>query len=183
MCDPVTIMAVTAAASTAFSVKQARDQGKFQSGVAEFNARTAANEAEATRSAATAAENTQRQRTAELLSRQRAQLGAANVDIGYGSALQLQEDTLTLGEADALRIRSRGDQAFDALGRESMLSEAQGDYAKTAARNKQIGSLLSGASDIAGTGVADKWFTPQSAAKPATKSSFNLNLDQVSLGS
>lgn len=171
MCDPVTISAAVAVASTAFQVQQARQQGKFQKGVADFNARTAENEAEATRTAATAAENTQRQRTAELLSRQRAQLGAAGVELGSGSALQLQQDTLTLGEADALRIRERGDVAFEALQTEAGLTESRGAFAEAAGRSAAVGSLLTGAGKTLDTGVADKWFTSKSAGNP-------LNINQ-----
>jgi hypothetical protein len=165
MCDPVTVGAAVAIASTGFQIQQARAQGKFQKGVADFNARTAENEAEATRTSATAAENTQRQRTAELLSRQRAQLGASGVALGSGSALQLQQDTLTLGEADALRIRTRGDESFQALQTEASLTEAQGGFAEIAGRNKAVGSLLTGAGNVLDTGVADKWFTPKSAGR------------------
>jgi hypothetical protein len=171
MCDPVTVAAVVAVASTGFQIQQSRAQGKFQKGVADFNARTAENEAEATRTSATAAENTKRQRTAELLSKQRAQLGAAGVALGSGSALQLQEDTLTLGEADALRIRERGDDAFQALQTEASLTESQGVFAKAAAQSKAAGSLLTGAGAVLDTGVADKWFTSKSVGNP-------LNINQ-----
>jgi hypothetical protein len=165
MCDPVTIAAVVTVASTAFTIQQQREQGRFQRDVGEFNARQAENEAEATRAAATETENIQRQRTQELLSKQRAQLGAAGVELTSGSALQLQEDTLTLGEADALRIRSQGEQAFEALTLESSLTRTQGAFAKAAGDKAAVGSLLSGSADVLGTGVADKWFTSKSAAR------------------
>jgi hypothetical protein len=165
MCDPVTVAAAVAVASTGFQIQQARAQGKFQKGVADFNARTAENEAEATRTSATAAENTKRQRTAELLSKQRAQLGAAGVALGSGSALQLQEDTLTLGEADALRIRERGEEAFGALTTEASLTRGKGAFAEAAAQSKAVGSLLTGTGDVLDTGVADKWFSSKSAGR------------------
>jgi len=164
MCGVTEVAAATALASTAFQVKQARDQSSFQQGTAEFNARVAENEAERTREIATEQENTQRQRTAEFVSRQRAQLGAAGVDLASGSALQLQQDTETLGDIDALRIRTRGEDQFAALTREADFSTAQGGFAKQAGRNQEVGSLLTGGANVLGTGVADKWLTPDSAA-------------------
>jgi len=165
MCNPPLIQAVIAVASTAFTIQQQRAQGKFQKDIGEFNARVAENEAEDVRTAATEAENVQRQKTAQLLSKQRAQLGAAGVGIEFGSALQLQEDTVTLGEADALRIRSQGGQQFQALTTEASLSRRQGSFAEAASRTAAAGSLLSGTAKVLGTGVADKWFSPKSAAK------------------
>ena len=85
MCEPATIMATVAVVSGAFTARQQIQQGKFQKGVSEYNARVAENQAEETRAAGVEQENIQRRRTAELISKQRAQLGAANVDIGAGS--------------------------------------------------------------------------------------------------
>lgn len=164
MCEPTTIMAAVAVVSGAFTAQQQRAQGKFQKGVADYNARVAENEAEETRAAGVERENIQRRRTAELISKQRAQLGAANVDIGSGSALQLQEDAEILGEADALRIRSNFERRAGSLDTSAELTESQGEFAESAGKNAAIGTLLSTAATVGSTGVADKWFTPNSAA-------------------
>ena len=154
---------VMMAVSTAFAAKSALDQGRFAKGTARYNARVAENEAQETRRVGTEAENAQRLKTAMLLSKQRAQIGAAGVELGSGSALQLQEDTATLGEADALRIRSNFERKAAGLETGAELTLAQGEFAASAGINKATGTLLSGAASIAGTGVADKWFTPESA--------------------
>lgn len=164
MCEPTTIMAAVAVVSGAFTAQQQRAQGKFQKGVADYNARVAENEAEETRAAGVERENIQRRRTAELISKQRAQLGAANVDIGSGSALQLQEDAEILGEADALRIRSNFERRAGSLDTSAALTETQGEFAESAGRNAAVGTLLSSAGKALDTGVADKWFTPNSTA-------------------
>ena len=164
MCEPSTIMAVVAVASAAFSARTQVKQGKYQKGVAEYNARVAENEAEETRRIGVEEENIQRQRTAELLSRQRAQLGAAGVELGTGSALQLQESTITLGEADALRIRSGVESRIGALGTSAELTGQQGEFAQQAGQSEAVGTLLGGTATALDTGVADKWFKPDSAA-------------------
>lgn len=164
MCDPVTIMATTAVISAAYTANQQVEQGRYQKDVAEYNARVAENEAEETRRAGVEAENIQRRKTAELISKQRAQLGAANVDLGSGSALQLQEDAEILGEADALRIRSNFESQAGALDTSATLTESQGEFAESAGRTAAAGTLLSATATVASTGVADKWFTPNSSA-------------------
>jgi len=163
MCGPAAVP-IMMAVSTAFAAKSAIDQGKFAKGTAAYNARVAENEAQKTQSAGNEAENIQRRKTAELLSKQKAQLGAANIDLTSGSALNLQEDTLALGEADALRIRSNTAGRVGALNTSADLTRAQGSYAETAGYNQAAGTVLSGTASIAGTGVSDKWFTPTSAA-------------------
>lgn len=167
MCEPTTIMAVTAAVSAAYTGYSQVQQGKYQSGVNEYNAAVAENEAQEVQNKSVEEENIQRRKTAELLSKQRAQLGAANVDLSSGSALQLQEDTIALGEADALRIRSNYDTQFDSLQTQADLLTNKADYAESAGQSAAFGSLLQGAAGVAGSGVADKWFSPTSAASLA----------------
>lgn len=160
MCEPATIMAVTTVVAGAFTARQQYQQGKFQKGVADYNARVAENQAEKTRAAGVERENIQRRKTAELISRQRAQIGAAGIDIGSGSALQLQEDAETLGEIDALRIRSNFEDRALALETGADLTRAEGRNAAKAGRTKAFTTLLGTAGKAASTGVADKWFTP-----------------------
>lgn len=164
MCNPMAIMAVTTVVSSAYTANQQQKQGKFQRGTARYNARVAENEAEETRRAGVESENIQRRKTAELLSKQRAQLGAGNIDLTSGSALQLQEETVALGEADALRIRSNFEGRAGALDTSAALTEAKGEFAESAGEGAAVGTLLKGTGDALGTGVADKWFTPESAA-------------------
>ena len=168
MCEPATIMAVVAVASAAFTANQQVKQGKFQKATAKYNARVAENQAEETRNAGVESENIQRRKTAELLSKQRAQLGAGNIELTSGSALQLQEETVALGEADALRIRSNFSNEANALDTGAGLTLSQGEFAESAGRGAATGTLLQGAGTVLNTGVADKWFTPDSAAVTGT---------------
>jgi len=162
MCTPTAMVALTVASMTMTANSQIQ-QGRFKKGVSKYNARVAENEAQNTRNVATESENIQRRKTAELLSKQKAQLGAGNIDLTSGSALQLQEDTVALGEADALRIRSNADAKVSSLNTGAELTRRQGDYAVIAGRNNAVGTVLSGSASIAGTGVSDKWFAPNSA--------------------
>jgi len=167
MCDPVTLTAVAVGstlASTAVTFDQQRKQGKFQQATARYNARVAENQAEKTINAGVERENEQRRRTAQLISRQRAQLGAASVDLGSGSALQIQDDAAFQGEVDALRIRNNTLDQADSLQTGAELTRIEGDNARSAGNTAAVGTLFSGAGRVAGQGLADKWFQPNSAA-------------------
>ena len=164
MCEPTTIMAATAVVSAAFTANQQIQQGKYQKGVAKYNAAVAENEAQEVQNKSVEEENLQRRRTAELLSKQRAQLGAANVDLSSGSALQLQEDTIALGEADAMRIRSNYDAQVESLQTQANLLTNNAEFNRQAGQGAATGTLLKGAASIAGSGVADSWFSSDSAA-------------------
>ena len=118
------------------------------------------NEAEQTRTAGVEEENIQRQETAKLLARQRAQLGAANVSLTTGSALDIQEQTEIYGEADALRIKSSFERQASSLEQEAELTKATGLAAEEAGSAAFTGSLLAAGGTVLSSGVADKWFTP-----------------------
>lgn len=154
MCDPMTIGAVLKVGATVFSVGSQIQQQQYQRGTDRYNARVAENEAQRTRNKGVEAENIHRQKTAQLISKQRAQIGAAGVELGSGSALQLQEETAVLGEADALRIRSSFEEKAESL-------ETQASLLKNRGGGTSAGTILGA---VALGGVASSWFTPDSAA-------------------
>lgn len=169
MCEPVTIGIAVAAATVAGAIMQgsaAKQQGEYQNDVSKYNARQMENEAVQTRNKGTEEEIKQRDKTAQLTSLQRAQLGASGVDVGSGSALTLQQDAELIGEADALRIRSNFSDAADTLEGQALIERSQGKAAKQAGNNAFKTSILTGTSS--GAGVASKWYTPSSSAGSAT---------------
>lgn len=174
-------MAISAAVtvvSGALQYRQQRAQGKYQKGVAEYNARVAENEAQDTINAGVEKENAHRRKVAQLLSSQRAQIGASGLDIDSGSPLQLQQDALVLGEADALRIRSNYEGQAQALKTSATLTRSQGEAANAFAKTAATNTLLTTGAKVIGTGVADKWLQPDSAAvQTTTPSSTQFNLD------
>lgn len=158
------IMAGAAAAGAVAGGVQAKKEGDFKNDVAKFNARQLENEAVKTKNKGAEEELKVRQRTAQLLATQRAELGASNVDLGSGSALLLQEDTQTLGEVDALRTRSNFQDKASALEDKASLTLAEGRAAKSSGIRKLNRSLVTAVGSFFAGGVADKWFTSESAA-------------------
>jgi len=168
MCEPTMITAGVMMVSSVYTAQQqraqAKAQGSHQQGVAEYNARVTENEATQIRNEGVEQENIQRRKTSELQSKQRAQLAARNIDLTTGSALQLQDETEELGEVDALRIRSNTDNRVEASLSKADLTRRDGAFANQSTGGGAFGTLLSGAGAALSTGVADKWFTPDSSA-------------------
>lgn len=162
MCDPVSALVVT---SLVFSAYSANEQGKAAKSTARYNAREAENEAVRTRNRGVEEEVKHRRQVAELQSRQKAQLGAANIDLRSGSALDIQEDAALLGEVDSLRIRTNFQEQGASLDRNVELINFQGDAAQVAGQRQAAGSLLQAAgAGIQASGVASQWYNPNSAA-------------------
>lgn len=172
MCEPTTLMiAATAmqATSTVMTGYQARQQGKFQEGVSKYNAARMRNEATQVRNKSVEQENTLRRQVAEQQARQRTQAAGSGVDVGSGSALQLQEDTALLGEVDALRIRSNFEQQAQGLEDQAYLTEEEGKNARKRGRNQFTASIFGGLGQgLQGYGLANGWYGPNSAAATTT---------------
>ena len=132
---------------------------RYQAQVAANNATIANQNATTALQAGQAAEAAQRMKTAGLIGSQRAGLAANGVQLNSGSALDVQSDAASLGELDALTIRSNA--ARTAAGYEaqagnstaqSQLDQAQAGWADTTGTLNSAVAGLSSASS-----VSDKW--------------------------
>lgn len=178
MCDPVT---ATLAIGMVMQGVASYEQGQYQKGVARYNARNAENEATRTRNKGTQEEMKQRRQTAELISKQRAQLGANNIALDSGSALQLQTDAALLGEVDALRIRQNHADAGRSLDNRALLTSSAGDMAAQAGRNALTASVVqAGGTALAGvpsgedTAVSSQWYNTTSSGASANAAFGNI---------
>lgn len=156
MCDPVSISVAVMATGTLMQGYAAKQQGEFENDVSKYNARQLDNEATRTRNKGTEEEIKLRDKTAQLTSLQRAQLGASGVNVDSGSALSLQEDAELIGEADALRIRSNFSDAATSLEDQSDITRSQGRASLQAGQNAFKASILK-----AGGSVAAQWYTSE----------------------
>lgn len=177
MCDPITIATTVGAISSVAQGYSAYQQGKYQEGVAKFNARQLENEAIQTKNVGTEREMEHREKVQQLIGQQRAQIGASGVTFS-GSAEQLLESSELQGEVDALRIRSNFERQAQSLEQQAELTEQQGRAARAAGRSALTGSLLSAAGTVAGGAVAGKWFGANSAASQAASGAVPLDLSK-----
>ena len=164
MCEPATIAVVMTTAATVAQGYQAKQRGRYENKVAKYNARRSENEATQLRTKGVEEENIVRQRTAQLVAKQRAELGAAGVELETGTALDIQESTDILGEVDALRVRRGFEMGAESAEEKAELTLATGRAAEQIGETAFTASLLSAGGTAMAGGVADKWFTPDSAA-------------------
>lgn len=150
MCDIMTAISI---GSTVLGGIQSYQQGKYQEGVANYNARQQENEATRTRNAGVEAQNDRRLQTRFLQAQQRAVAAARGADVSSGSPLKAQEDAETIGRVDEFRINRNFQERADALKEGAALTRAEGKAAKAAGRNALLGSLIT-----AGGTVASKWY-------------------------
>jgi hypothetical protein len=179
MCNPILIGMAVGAAASASKAKQAVNFATYEKGIADYRARVLENEAESVKRVGLEKELDVRERAAQVVSMQRAQLGASGVDLGSGSALALQQDTETLSEVDALRVRRQtGEQSLALTDQAAFESQVGSDKLKSA-KSKAFGTVLTGTilggiggaaaagaagTNAAGVALAPKWYNTASSA-------------------
>ena len=167
MCDPVsmTVLAVTAAVVTAggqiYQGQAANAQGKYQQAVANQNATL---EERARADAITRGETAQSQhyrKLAQAMGEARVRNSAAGLDVGFGSAANLESDIALIGYEDSSTLAQntiKEVQGYDINAanyrNQGAAARAQGKAAATAGFIGAAGTLLSSASQIGGGNMA-----------------------------
>jgi len=151
-----TIKAGNAAKRAGEAQQRASDS---QAELAEFNAEVAALQAEDALKRGTEEEQRFRSTIRGTIGAQRAGFAAGNIDVGYGSAVDVQADAATLGELDALTIRTNAAReawgykvAESDLRRRAEIARKEGVYLEAGGRAQQSASRWGAASGLVGTG-------------------------------
>ena len=153
MCDPISLSVaslVAASASSGISAYGARQAGQAQAAAANYNAKVAVDQGQAQANAAGVnAQQTYRQGDQEA-GMARATLGANGVDVNSGTALQTQKD---IGQRTGQNVANEQYNTqlaqWGALN-QSTLDTQQAKYDIQAGDTSAVGSLLGGASQVAG---------------------------------
>ena len=155
MCELTTMLMI---GSTVMGAAGAVQQGKAANASAQYNAQVAdvnakLSEIQARDAVARGAidEQQQRMKTSLTLGQQRAAMAANGVDLKFGSPLDALVDTATMGELDALTIRTNTyreerdirQQGLNAQGQASMM-RAEGAAAKSGGYLSAMGTVLGG---------------------------------------
>ncbi|WP_149537520.1 hypothetical protein [Siccirubricoccus phaeus] len=141
-------------------------QGEAASKAAKYQAAVAQNNAKATLARGEFEAQQIYRQGAQRLSLQRAIMGANNLDIGFGTALDVQRDTAEATGLDAATTRYNALLAGTDQSQQAMLLRAQGAGARSAGTMGAFGSILSGASQFAQrwNGWQDSGSSPRSRA-------------------
>ena len=160
----------SALASTAIGVVSAVQQGNaqqaqynYQAQVNAENAKIAQRNAAMERQQGIEEARLQRMKTMQNVASQETAMAANGIDITQGTALDVIEDTATMGELDALQTRYnyerkaiQYEQQANNFNNQSNLDIISGQNASTAGMWNAVGSGLSGLSKTAD--VAGKWY-------------------------
>lgn len=161
-----------------------QEAAESQAALADYNAAVA--ELQAKDAIARGAEDEQRFRSSVrvLIGSQVASQAASNIDVGFGSAVDVQADAAELGELDALTIRTNAAreawgykvQAEDLRRRgeiarkEGVFFEATGRQQQTTARVQAIGGLIGSGSSLLIDRYGFRESSPRSTRVPTIRS-------------
>jgi hypothetical protein len=132
-----------------------------QADLAEYNAAVAEIQAKDAQTRGKIEADRFRARTRVFIGEQRAGIAATNVDVGFGSAVDVQADTAFLGELDALTIRTNAAreawgfrvEATD-LRKRAQIARLEGDAAAEAGGIRRSASRWGAAGTILSTGAS-----------------------------
>ena len=148
MCEPTLILA---GASTLFAAKGAYDQAAMQKQVAGNNAVLAERAAADAITRGDKDAMAVRRQASLLIGSQRASLASRGVDLGEGTAAELQDQADFFSQSDQATARTNARKEASGYGSQAAVFNAQ-------ARSINPG-LIAGSTLLAGaSGVADKWY-------------------------
>ena len=135
----------------------AKRAGKEAQDLEEFNARVAEDQAEDAIRRGVDEEQQLRGLIRQTIGAQKAGFAAGNIDVGSGSAVDVQADAAYLGELDALTIRENAAREAKGYRADAERARRRGKYAamtgrmdQTASRFQAAGSILGSAAQGAG---------------------------------
>lgn len=120
------------------------EQAKAGRRISKTNERIAAMQAQSALARGHEAEGISRQRGKKMLGSQRAALAAQGIRLDAGSAQDIQQETLDIGELDALTIKNNALREAFGYKMQGISESMQGRLTYQAGMNQATGSLLTG---------------------------------------
>lgn len=156
MCD---IMMALTVGSTLLGAAGAVQQGqasaaasRYNAQIADMNAQLADRRAKDAIDRGVIAEQQKRQQTAALIGKQTAAMAANGVDLSFGSPLDTLVDSATMGELDALTIRTNSNREAHDYKVQGVSQRAQANLNRMQADSAETGGYLKAAGTILGGG-------------------------------
>lgn len=164
----VAVSVAISAVSLGMSAYSSQQQADYQSKIADRNAQIAENQAQEALARGEQDVIEIQRRGAALRSAQRASLGAKGIDLGYGTAADLQDQTDFFTQADVATARTNARK--NALGYQAQAGgfAAEGANARYQGNLATTSSMLSAAGTVAGKWAAYK--SPSTAGSSGAKS-------------
>lgn len=134
----------------------AMNAAKYNAQVAEMNAKISDKKAADALERGRLEEQKKRMEVAGIKGRQLAAMGANNVDVSFGSPLEMINDTAYMGEMDALIVRTNANRESYDYRVQAVNQRAQGQLSLMEGKSKLTGSFLSAFGSAIG-GFGDAW--------------------------
>lgn len=146
----------TSVVGTGVSAYNQRQAGKAQDRMAQYNAQNREIEAQTAERDGRILANAQRAQNARLLARQRVLYAKSGVTMA-GTPLLVQAETAMELEREALEVERNANIEASRQRRAAVLDRMEGKSARRAGNIGAVGTILSGASQAAGTGAQFKY--------------------------
>lgn len=150
MCEPTTIGYIAlgiSALAGGYSAVETRNQGKAIEAQSEIDAQIAAEQGEQAKQAGLVEEEKHLRRVRQMIGSQRAAAAASGVDVNFGTPLEIQDETMALGVADAETIRMNALRQAWGFDVQAVNSVNQGRAARATGRNRAVGTVLTTAAN------------------------------------
>lgn len=147
MCEPTTIMAISAAVSVAaagYSAHQQNEAGKANQQISENNARLARDDAAAAQAMGDRESQQQAWRTRAVLGQQRAAIASNGIDASIGTPSELLGEVAMFGEAEQQNIRLNAARQAWGFNAQATNYTNQGKQARWSGKSQAAGTVLSG---------------------------------------
>ncbi len=138
-----------------------QEASESQAALADYNAEVALLQAEDAVARGSEEESRFRAGVRGIIGAQRAATAAGNVDVGFGSALDVQADAAYLGELDALTIRTNAAREqwgyqveAEDLTRRAQIARKEGVYLEAAGRERASQAKIGMAGTVLGAGMS-----------------------------
>lgn len=165
MCEPTLLIV----AGTLITAKSAMDQGEASQKIANNNAKMAKYAAADAQARGEKDAIEVQRKGAAIRSAQRVSMAAKGLDLGYGTAADLQDQTDFFTQSDVNTVRNNARKEAWRGNSQAQDFRSQGAFAAYNGNMQAAGSLLSGAGM-----VADKWYTANPKVAPTAKQSLHV---------
>lgn len=155
MCEPTTIAAIAlTVAGGLYSADAANEAGKAQQQILARNEETDRQRAQLANRIGSVQEDRHRAKVRHMLGAQRANLAARGIDPDSGTALALQDETVSFGETDAMTIRYNAAREAWGFGVSADNAATERAVVGASTRNAVRGTLLTTAASAFSIGSA-----------------------------
>lgn len=156
MCEPATLLVASmlfTAGAGYVQGKSQEDAGKYQAAVSKQNAELSDLRASQAATIGSIQEEQHRAKVRQMAGAQRAQYAANGIDLGSGVVQDMLDQTITMGETDALTIRYNAMNEAWGYRTQAVNDRNEGRFAEWSGKQQKRGTFMTTAANLVGQGI------------------------------